>query len=254
MVSSAATSTITSPTITLKKTEVNTCLINTVSAGCATLIFFGPQVAVISMIATATLYWMNPNRDQEHWLSTKKFHNFTGMVSAMLPTILVIAIIKEMICWYFGLGPIQEVQRWILRSKTIQELAYTVFYGCIRAPFFEEIIFRGVLQDGIKNFQSFVYHYLPIVKPDGLLAMTTRVACQALIFGALHYHPLQSFEENLFVILVVTLGGMLIGSLKEHYNNLWGSIGYHFSINTGVILPLIGFNAMQIPAFSFIKL
>ena len=105
-------------------------------------------------------------------------------------------------------------------SKTFQEMAknpmLALLFGCVAAPALEEVLFRGILLQGLLR------NYRPAVA----------IAQSALLFGVFHFNPAQSLNAALI--------GLLLGWLYYQTHSLGMCIMLHALNN------LSAFSAMRL--------
>ncbi len=101
-------------------------------------------------------------------------------------------------------------------------IIFVALYVMLIGPLIEEILFRGFLQDKIRDLQVLLFHEKADVGERKLI----RSFIQGLAFGACHYHPAQSFF-NLFFVPQAFLFGFSCGATKEEERNLWSTLTTH---------------------------
>ncbi len=212
--------------LTLSPQEQTTCLVNSSLAAFSAHCLYGPQVALISALSTAGLYLLNSKRNTHCWFSPSRFHKLTETIKNELPFMLTCSIAMGFFGSLFMHKPIQAPMQWLLSSTSLYDRARKVFFICIRAPIVEEIFFRGVILDGLRNVQMFV-----IGKANSSFATISRIALQAMVFARAHISTLHTKIQNVVICSLIFFVGYLLGEYKEEDQSLWGSTGLHFSIN-----------------------
>jgi membrane protease YdiL (CAAX protease family) len=103
------------------------------------------------------------------------------------------------------------------------------------APVIEEIIFRGFLQEKIRNIQVFVFG---AKLADHKVNKVIRVGLQAIVFGLAHVRPDQA-GINGIIFLITGIGGAYNGYLKEKTKTLWCSMAEHAHWNASSTVSII---------------
>jgi membrane protease YdiL (CAAX protease family) len=127
---------------------------------------------------------------------------------------------------------------WLLSEITIDSIYFNLHYLLISTCMFvfvaieEEVVFRGYI---LRNLMSVHNKYVSLI-------------LSSLLFALLHgLNPNFSW----FVLLQITLAGMLLGITYYHTKNLWFPVSLHFSWNffQGTIF---GFNVSGIEIYTLI--
>lgn len=98
-------------------------------------------------------------------------------------------------------------------------------------PLLEEIAFRGMFQEAIKQSQNFLNHFIRKKIPaedDRRAAKVFRVVFTAVVFGLLHatnFH--YSVTDKILHVSSCVLGGLSMGFMREKYGSLSQSFVYH---------------------------
>lgn len=218
------------------------CIKNSLLAIGSTTLLFGPQMAIISGIATASLHLLNKNSKDYSWFPINKFHDFMDLTAEILPRMLVTSLIWGFSFYLSGTKVFQAPLKWLLSSSSISEKIMRIFDICLMGPFIEEVFFRGVLLDGMRNIHQICSGFLG--NADTKLAKIFRTAVQASIFGAAHIHKIHTKAQNMIVVALTTAVGFVQGWLKEEYGHrLWHPTALHFSINCSVTARTLLFGA-----------
>ena len=114
--------------------------------------------------------------------------------------------------------------------------------GCVAAPIFEEVLFRGVIQGGL--FRSLPKMILSRVAPekvelvDSTAVKVARVVITAGLFSAYHLMNRGILPDSYVTMQLVAafLGGLGFGTLKETHG-LSAAIGAHMGSNLLQSLP-----------------
>lgn len=108
---------------------------------------------------------------------------------------------------------------------------------CVIGPILEEKIFRGSLQDTLKDKLSSFYKNIGFSDSNGnIAARITSVFFSSVIFGLMHFTNAIVFGCNpvLFLpqVIASTMMGLLFGLAKEFTGELYMPIGMHIGNNT----------------------
>ncbi len=90
-------------------------------------------------------------------------------------------------------------------------LAFTV---CVLAPFIEELVFRGFIQQGLKQFCS----------------IRTSILITSVVFATIHFSKSQGYS-NILLIGTLFVLSCFLGFVREKKGSLWASIGLHSTFN-----------------------
>jgi membrane protease YdiL (CAAX protease family) len=202
-----------------------------------TLVWIAVEVAFVSLNYFTSL---NLN-DNEVWFSSKSFTHIEESFSMYKPILkvhLTIGIISKIVTKFFiKIEPQQTVAKLIKYAFTqgFWVASKWVFFATIRAPILEEIILRGFLQDKIKIIQTGIFKF----DEKSTLHKTIRIGIQAIVFGALHYHFLQTLPANIAIITSCTIFGFLMGEIKDAQGSICGTIAFHAVHNTCMVARLL---------------
>ncbi len=194
---------------------------------------FTPIVGLTCAVANIVLAKLAQSNSETTWIPL----NEKTVEEIKIPWIedgevfATIQIIYGIFFSIFQISVNQVAIQWMrLSTTTIWEISYVFSYACILAPIIEEIVFRGFLQEKIKDIQVLCFGK---EAANSFINKIVRIALQALAFGLVHYHALQGLF-NIVVVIMTGLIGFSSGFLKEETNALGASISYHSLINTGV--------------------
>jgi membrane protease YdiL (CAAX protease family) len=142
-----------------------------------------------------------------------------GLLAALvfLPVGMVLQEVSfRMLDWFHIATPPQAAVEEFDQASSWMSKAYLAFFAIILAPFAEEILFRGILYQGLKQ----------IGYPRFALWST------ALIFAVIHHSAV------IFVPLLVL--GLMLAWLYDKTNNLLASITAHSVFNAINVVLLLG--------------
>ena len=158
--------------------------------------------------------------------------------------------VKNVFIWWYMCAIIMRVATTILvkdftpesskifyQAKAESKLAtlYILFDHCIRAPVIEEVIFRGGVQEKIRDIQVCYFGE----KADNALNKIGRIIFQASLFGLGHYGSNQNKGTNVSHVAQTFNIGLLLGYYKEKTGTLWLGIIHHFLENVLVSLKYL---------------
>lgn len=95
------------------------------------------------------------------------------------------------------------------------------------SPIFEEVLFRGILNDGIERRHG---------EKQTLIEKIIRIALVSIIFGACHLSPFQNTVSNLVIFGATTGLGVVLALLREKRKDLVAPIAAHIIYNLAATL------------------
>jgi hypothetical protein len=215
----------------LDNRETASLIFNTLACGVATSFCFGPLAGLCTMVTNVALSKINPIEKATTWFPldsrvTKDIKDYWKNSSYRFTVQAGLGII------FRGLGyrPNQLAVTYLRNSLfSPWAAAYTIFSICVVAPIVEETIFRGFLQEKIRDIQCCVIGK----KADSVFQRTLRAGLQAIAFSSQHYHPSQGLF-NIVVLISTGISGYLFGIEKEKTRNhhLWRSTAMHAHVNS----------------------
>lgn len=180
---------------------------NTLLTGVSAAYLFGPVVGVCCMVANVALAQLHDQKSSDFWFPLnsdtvehlKNYwkdsgHNFK--VQAVMGIVLRVLGIS-----IYSLDALSSPHKAL----------YFIFQLCIAAPFLEEALFRGFLQEKIRDVQVCLFGK---EGDSGKVHIITRVALQAIAFGAVHYQAVWGLF-NIYVVSTAGLLGFTFGFTKE---------------------------------------
>ncbi|MDJ0363641.1 type II CAAX endopeptidase family protein [Hymenobacter sp. H14-R3] len=209
------------PTITESWGAVGWYLLATLLLGIPAMLVAGRTAGLARLVAVAsaaslglTIWWLRRRAGPARWhMSALRGPGEKWGWYALLPLLVLLQGIL--------LSPLHLLHLPNWTSGTFKEIAhYPVFaflFGCVAAPVFEELLFRGILLNGLLR------NYSPAVA----------IGQSALLFGVFHFNPAQSLNAALM--------GLLLGWLYYQTRALGMCIGLHALNN------LLAFSAMNSP-------
>lgn len=103
--------------------------------------------------------------------------------------------------------------------------------ACALTPLLEEVLFRGFLQDRIKDIQIYLFGEK---EAGGELQKILRIFAQAIVFGLCHSNPKHGASDRSIVIGTGT-AGLLLGIAKEENKGLWSPCFLHGYMNASTV-------------------
>jgi membrane protease YdiL (CAAX protease family) len=204
-------------------------------AGASIYLLFGPMLAAIAVIAHLAfsgfledrfhVSWFAPNHLVEEVKKTAPFF------FSVLKVNIIVGIFLKLTKWG---GVHQLVLQILLSAETLFRLLKILFAIIVLAPVTEEIIFRGFLQEKLKDVQTLLIGE----EAKSTRSKTIRVGLQALAFSACHFHPLQGLF-NIPLLLITFIGGSYLGMQKEETGTLWAPMMIHGTVNMAVSLRVL---------------
>ncbi len=226
----------------IKRNEYSPLVANTMAVALSVGYLFGPVVGACSAVAHVAFSQMNSQK-QETWFplngkaftQVKDYWQHTGHL-------FKISMIGGLV--FRLLGGVRSPASW-LQPCLANPLAaiYTIFHVVVLAPLIEEVVFRGFLQEKLRDVQMLIWGENSVNgkdhTQDWAWHRTNRIALQALAFGAAHYDPLDGFF-NYLVVPIATYIGSKLGRIKEGFDkkpapsNLWTNTALHAHVNAAV--------------------
>lgn len=162
-------------------------------------------------------------------------------VYAPLTNRIVTAITSELELNANFLLPSEKVVKGTILSNPFTQMSFhrKLLMGpqiCILAPILEEVIFRSILQEKLKNDLRLFYANQGLSpKIADITSRVTAIFFGSIIFGLAHFTNALSFQCNpiLFLPQVVsaTVMGFVFGMAKEFSGDLYLPIGMHMGNN-----------------------
>lgn len=212
---------------------------NTLACGIAATILFGPIAAACCVIANVALAKLNEQHSQGAWfpLNDKvidQLLDYWDDSYFYFKAQIVVGIFLRV----FEIVVEQVVLQYLQKALTDPLQAIdAIFKFCILGPVLEEIVFRGFLQEKLRDIQVAIWG---VEQADDTIHRVIRIAIQALLFGLCHYHPAQGLF-NVYTIILAGAMGVYFGIQKEDTSNLWSSTAHHVHCNTSITSRVIVF-------------
>lgn len=123
------------------------------------------------------------------------------------------------------------------RSLSLGSKILLTPFACILGPILEEVIFRGGLQETLKDiFKSFYVNHGFSDSAAATAARVTSVFFTSIIFGLFHFSNAVIFGCNpiLFLpqVVATVVMGLIFGLAKEFSGELYLPVGMHIGNNT----------------------
>lgn len=195
--------------------------------------FFGPIIGVIAMLASEILSSMSGRYSKGDNLPISG-HSITEIKKPWVEKGWEFARAQIVVGLVFKLthsGINQAAIHWIRQNlRTPMQTLLCYFRVAVVAPFTEELVFRGFLQDRIHDIQTLTFGAKAAISK---IHTTVRIILQAIVFGLCHYHPMQGMA-NLLIVVMTGVMGMVVGGIKEETGRVTESIGMHSLLNASV--------------------
>ncbi len=107
--------------------------------------------------------------------------------------------------------------------RSVLEIAVIVFILVIGAPVVEELFFRGLVQGAITN----------------RFGARSAVFAQAVLFGIVHFQLGMTFGQAVIVVTTIGATGLVLGSLRWHYQRLGPGMIAHALFNSVAVVALL---------------
>ena len=175
---------------------------------------------ILDIILVIILYYLYKNDLKKEWLIFKSNWKkilednlpywILGLVMMSILSVIVEAIISK------GMPENEKIIRELIKSFPV----YIIFSSVIVAPFTEEIIYRKLFKDVIKN--KYLY-----------------ITLSGLVFGLVHVvFSYESLSDFLFVLPYGALGAAF-AMMYYKTNTIFTSMAFHFSHNLIMTLILL---------------
>ncbi|HSX03719.1 MAG TPA: CPBP family intramembrane glutamic endopeptidase [Rhabdochlamydiaceae bacterium] len=219
-------------------------VINTLATGVSVCFCMGMgiEIAVICMVANVALSLLSQHEDEiKSWFKwdNKAVQDLKDYWENSLPYFKFhfIALVYRRLFSPKSSGGVQTAVKIIINAlQNPYYAAWVIFRTAIVAPVIEEVVFRGFLQEKIRNIQLFIFGK---GAADLTVHKTMRIALQALLFGLAHYRADQA-GINGFIVLFTGVSGTYNGYLKEKTSTLWCPIAEHAHWNSSTVGAIVG--------------
>lgn len=214
---------------------------NTLATGLSVCILLNAEVAIICMVANVAFSLATQHQDEiKSWLKwdNRAVQHLKDYWKTSIPffTIRIVVLVLQKLFFIVKHPLVKQVPV----AKLIQSFgnpayaAYLIFRICVVAPIIEEIIFRGFLQEKVRNIQVMLFG-----PRDTEAQKTFRIGLQAFVFGVCHLHPAQG-ALNVVIFLFTSILGKRCGELKEKTSTLWTPMALHAHNNFSATALIIG--------------
>jgi membrane protease YdiL (CAAX protease family) len=207
-------------------------------AGASIYIVFGPAIAGIAVIVHLALSYITLDRGNTAWFSSDVAGNqIKKTLQSFAAPVLIGNGIWGIMEKTFKRGSARQISLQILLQTFYQSpmkfLRVFFVISCL-APVVEEVVFRGFLQEKIRDIQTIFFKE----RAQQTISKITRVVIQALLFAVCHFEPLLKWA-NLYIILITFCLGVQLGITKEKEKNIWACMTLHGLLNTVVCLRVV---------------
>lgn len=152
---------------------------------------------------------------------------FLGAVTAIVWVAFMQLVYIPTIKYFFQ---VPEYSEYNYIKSSLARLVITIAAALIIGGFYEEVVFRGYIQNVLEN--RIFKRYRPIVS----------VLIASVLFGLYH------LQQDIFAVVAAAMGGLYWSILYKKSGNLWAAIFSHALFDT-ITLILIYKNALGV--FSF---
>ncbi len=205
--------------------------------GVSVSILFGPVIAAIAVAASLALSMITLDQGNFSWFASNRAIGEIKKAVCFLPVVLKANLMFGLLVKLAGSSGVHQLPlRVLLHSFYDSPVKFLRIFLRITyvAPLIEEIIFRGFLQEKIRDVQAILFKD----KEETTISKIIRVVIQALVFSLCHFHPLQGLA-NIPILIGTFIFGFYMGLNKEKEKTLWTSMTIHGSVNTVVCLRVI---------------
>lgn len=208
-----------------------------IQIGCSWTIAFKVSFICSTITLLSEIFLRDHHKQKSNWqtdtdsvkrLMTLTAHHVLGVIASVA---LVTAL---------GIMPAQAVTIAIL-SGNMKLIGLVTLV----APFTEEILFRGFIQERLEDVVTLVGRYIHPLPKNAKTYFATSI--QSLLFGAIHITGGQIVKKSMRIIVFiqVTLAGLLQTYIKNRYDSLFVPVVTHSAHNTGIVLGLHAGNLLR---------
>ena len=198
--------------------------------------FSCPMTFLITCAITSVIFIFEQaiDREKTDWFNTE-------IRETLLVCVASILILKPLIiyafCWALGL-PLPGFAQERIKELFLNQPLRTILISCISAPFSEEILFRGVLEERLEDFGHLLNRYTALRVSQQVRDIFTGIA-QGLIFGACHLNRKIKEGMKTFVFFTISWMGGIFSVIKRNEKSLIPSITLHSTNNIGVAIYIL---------------
>jgi membrane protease YdiL (CAAX protease family) len=114
------------------------------------------------------------------------------------------------------------------------------FASIVTAPITEEILFRGMIQKTIKQFQNRNLHHHSLDSKEKKVQQAWRVRFSGILFGMAHLMNPGPLPAKIVQVTLASIAGISYGYIKEQENSIVPTILLHSMHNTLVVATMMG--------------
>lgn len=215
-------------------TFTNNDLAKITLTGAAVFLLWGIQTALIATIVNIALTALIPRAvDNEWYKSDRAVAQVTSKVNKKWYYFQILSSLVFGIFWGIGYLSNNPSQAAEMVNQVVQAvsnpwgLLTVVLWSCLVVPISEEIVFRGFLQEKIRDIQA----YNTKGNQDISHFKTVRVSLQAIACGLSAYSSNRA--SNTAICFIKGFYGYTLGNRKEKTKDLWSSTAIGFCTNLG---------------------
>lgn len=161
------------------------------------------------------------------------FNGFTGKelardCSVCLGLQTVAALIAALIGFILSLFNLESATADLsAQNNSAWSLIFMYFYACLLGPLLEELLYRGVLLQGMRKYNE-----------------RLAVIISALIFGLMH----QNYQQFILAVMV----GLVFAAVDLRAGSIIPSVAIHIIVNTSGLLAQLAMQSADFEAFSYV--
>ncbi len=161
------------------------------------------------------------------------FNGFTGKelardCSVCLGLQTVAALIAALVGFILSLFNLESATADLsAQNNSAWSLIFMYFYACLLGPLLEELLYRGVLLQGMRKYNE-----------------RFAVVLSALIFGLMH----QNYQQFILAVMV----GLVFAAVDLRAGSIIPSVIIHIIVNTSGVLAQLAMQSADFEAFSYV--
>jgi membrane protease YdiL (CAAX protease family) len=185
--------------------------------GSSVYMMFGGVPAICAVVGLAALSYISNQSKSSSWFPIKNMYEH---ISNAFPDIfwalcgnVSFGVFMNMVNIKNSSLPCLILKESFLKGK--KAFAYVVIKTGILSPIVDEILFRGFLQDCIKNIQATIWKV-----NENETEKKCRVIAQSIIYAIGFFNPAMGIQNIYFVGSALWMG-FYLGMKRENVNTLW---------------------------------
>lgn len=174
------------------------------------------------------------DREKTDWFNIKVDKTQMAFMAGLL---ILKPLIIYAFCWSLGI-PLPGIPQEGIKALVLQKPLKMFLMCSFCAPFSEEVLFRGVLQERLEDFAHILNRHT-CIKISRKVQEVFSTLVQAIIFGACHLN--RKIEEGMKIAVFTSISflGFIFTKIKSESKSLIPSITYHSANNMGAVIHIL---------------